>query len=108
MPDLLTHVLLTYAVVAPLCSRYDWLGPQHVTIAMTGAVIPDLNHIEMIIPSEIVSESLDVPFSWNALQTGGPVLAILLIGALLVERSERRRVFALSSLGAVSHLLLTY
>jgi len=105
MPDLLTHVLLAYAVATLLKYRYRWLRPAYVTIAMVGALVPDLDHISILIPGSTVEATLGVPFDWGGLQTGGVVLLLILIGTVLVEHTERRRVFAMLSLGAISHLL---
>lgn len=104
MPDLLTHVLLAYAAAKLLMARYAWISPTYVTIAMVGALIPDLNHISDIVPSTTVEALLGVPFSWGALQTGGVVLLVLLVGTVLVEPTERKQVFAMLAIGASSHL----
>jgi hypothetical protein len=104
MPDLLTHVLLAYGVTTCLAYRYRWLRPSYVSIAMVGALVPDLDHISILIPSGTVEAVLGVPFDWGGLQTSGAVLLLVFIGTVLVESAERRRVFALLALGAVSHL----
>lgn len=105
MPDLLTHVLVAYAIVTALSRRWAWMTPGHVTAAMAGALVPDLDHVSMVVPPALVHDLLGVPISWGALQTGGPVFLVLVAGTLLVEKSERRRVFGLLSLGALTHLL---
>jgi len=104
MPDLLTHVLLAYGVATLLAYRYTWLSPAYVTIAMIGALVPDLDHVSTLVPSRTVEAVLDVPFDWGGLQTGGVVLLLILIGTVLVEHAERRRVFTLLALGAATHL----
>ena len=104
MPDLLAHVLLAYAVATLLALQYRWLRPAYVTIAMIGALVPDLDHISTLVSSQTVETLLGVPFDWGGLQTGGVVLLLILIGTVLVEQAERRRVFALLALGAISHL----
>jgi len=105
MPDLLTHVLLTYALATILSGRYRWISGGYVTVAMAGALVPDLNHVTSIVPSPMVSELLAIPFDWGGLQTGGVVCLLLIAIATLFEQSERRRVAALLAVGAVSHLL---
>lgn len=104
MPDLLTHVLLAYAVATLLAVRYRWLRPAYVTIAMIGALVPDLDHISTLVPSQTVEAALGLPFDWGGLQTGGVVLLLILIGTVLVKHTERRRVSVLLTLGAVTHL----
>lgn len=106
VPDLLTHVCSTYAVVT-LCSlRIDWLTSPFVTVALVGALLPDLNHVSSLVPGATVERLLGVPFDWNALQTGGVVCLVALLGGTVVDREERPRVLALLSLGAGLHLLL--
>lgn len=104
MPDLLTHVLLAYTVATLVANRYHWLQPAYVTIAMVGALIPDMDHVSTLLPSQTVEAVLGIPFDWQGLQTGGVVLLVILIGTVLVKAAERRRVFALLCLGAFTHL----
>ncbi|WP_135303754.1 metal-dependent hydrolase [Haloarcula amylovorans] len=104
MPDLLTHVLLAYALATLLAYRHAWLTPAFVTLSMVGALVPDLDHISMIIPPTTVEALLGVPFAWGGLQTGGVVLLVILVGTVLVEPGERRRAFAMLALGASTHL----
>lgn len=105
MPDLLTHVLLAYALGTLLAARYDWVTPAYVTMAMVGALVPDLNHVSVLVADVTVAETLGIPFSWGGLQTGGGVALVLLVGVVLVEPGERCRVGPLLALGAASHLL---
>ncbi|MFC7076791.1 metal-dependent hydrolase [Haloarcula halophila] len=104
MPDLLTHVLLAYGVTTALSYRYTWIVPAYVTLAMVGTLVPDLDHVSTLIPSQTVETALGVPFDWGGLQTGGVVLLILLIGTVLVERGKRRRAFVMLTVGAAAHL----
>ncbi|QLH81262.1 metal-dependent hydrolase [Halosimplex pelagicum] len=103
MPDLLTHVLLAYAVCTGLSTRYEW-GPAAVTAGMVGALLPDLNHFSVLAPPGAIYHQFGVLISWTALQTGGGVLLLILGGVVVAVPNERRRVFALLSVGAVSHL----
>lgn len=106
MPDLLTHVLVAYSLATALSFRYEWLTPQYVTVAMVGAIVPDLTKISILVPSAHVEALLGIPFDWGAIHTLGGSLVALLIGALLVSKTHRRRVFLLLVLGAASHLML--
>ena len=72
---------------------------------MAGAFIPDMTKIKLLIPSDQVVALLGLPFSWSALHTAGGALIAILIGVTLVSTAERKRVFVLLSLGAVSHLV---
>lgn len=105
MPDLLSHTFIAYTLCTLLALHYDWLTPQYVTIGMAGAFIPDLAKLDLIVDSSIVAALLDTPFKWFGIHTLGGALVAILIGVVLVPKGERRRVFALLSLGAVSHLL---
>ena len=103
MADLLTHVLAAYVLATALSFRYEWLTPQYVTVAMVGAVVPDLAKIELLIPDARVEVLLSVPFEWFAIHTLGGTLVVITIGALLTSRTHRWRVFLLLALGAASH-----
>jgi len=103
MADLLTHVLIGYAAATLLSRRYEWLTGTWVTIAMIGALLPDLDHVSMIVSAGEIHRALGVPFSWTVLQTGGGVLVTILVGTVLPVE-HRRRVFALLWLGAGLHL----
>lgn len=104
MPDLLTHVLLAYGVATALSYRYTWIVPSYVTLAMAGALVPDLDHISTLLPSRVVGTALGLPFDWGGLQTGGVVLLVILVGAVLVEGGRRRPAFAMLALGGATHL----
>lgn len=106
MPDLLTHALVMYSVATVASWRYEWITPSFVTVAMMGAMVPDMTKIRLVLPSPRVESLLGVPFDWFALHTlGGSVVAVL-IGTVLVSRDQRTRVLSLLALGAASHLLL--
>ena len=106
MPDVLTHVLAAYILATLLSFRYDWITPAMVTVAMLGAVVPDLTKISLVIPSSTIEAMLGVPFDWFAIHTvAGSVVAVA-IGALLVGSEHRKRVFLLLLLGVLSHHFL--
>ena len=106
MPDLLTHVLFAYTVVTIASWRYEWLAPPYVTVAMMGAMIPDMTKIALAFPSYRVESVLGVPFDWFALHTAGGSFVAVLVGTVLVPREHRKRVFLLLVFGASSHHLL--
>lgn len=105
MPDLLAHVLLAYALFGALSWRIEWINAQYVTVGMAGAVIPDLSKADLFIDDSLIEQVLEIPFDWFALHTAGGVLISVLIGTVLVEHDERKRVFGLLSVGAATHLL---
>jgi pimeloyl-ACP methyl ester carboxylesterase len=104
MPDLLAHALLAYSLGTLLSLRYAWLTPQYVTVVMAGAFVPDLTKIRLLVPSGQVQELLGIPFDWAALHTGGAAMVAVLVGSMVVPPAQRRRVTALLTLGAASHL----
>jgi hypothetical protein len=105
MPDLLAHAFIAYTIATLLSWHYDWLTPAYKTILMAGAFIPDLTKIKLLISSGTVEQLLGIPFNWFALHTAGGALLSILIGVIVVAPGERRRTFALLSIGAASHLL---
>lgn len=106
MPDLLTHVLAGYVLATALSVRYEWLTPQYVTVAMLGALLPDLTKIKLLVSSEQVEALLGLPFDWFAVHSLGGVLVAVGVGVLLTDRDNRGRVLGLLLLGAASHLCL--
>ena len=105
VPDLLAHALIGYTLATALRLRLSWLSSAYVTVCMAGALIPDTSKVYLVVPDGVVESMLGVPFSWYALHTVGGVVIAVLVGVVLVDRSERLRVVGLLSLGAVSHLV---
>lgn len=105
MPDLMAHVLLAYSVGMILSWRYQWVDSRYLTVMMVGALVPDLAKADILLDSDLLGYAIGIAFDWFALHTLGGVLLSILIGCLLVVRTERKRVFLLLSIGASSHLL---
>lgn len=106
MADLLTHVLAAYVLATVLSWRYEWLSPAFVTVAMLGAVQPDLSRMEFVVSATTIEATLGIPFDWSAFHTLGGSVVSAAIAGLLVPVERRRRVFALFLLGALSHHFL--
>lgn len=106
MADLLTHVLAAYIVVKLLGLRYGWITAPYVTMAMVGAVLPDLNRVRLLVDDATMTALLGVPWSWGAQHRLGGVLISVLIICVLVSDSARTRVFVMLSLGAGLHLFM--
>jgi membrane-bound metal-dependent hydrolase YbcI (DUF457 family) len=106
MPDLFTHILVGYVLATLLSMRYEWLTPQYVTVAMLGALVPDLTKIKLLVPSTQVESLLGIPFDWFAIHTLGGALVAVTIGAFTTTPDRRKYIFALLLLGAISHLIL--
>ena len=106
MADVLTHVLVGFLIGTLLSVRYDWLGPEFVTLVMIGALSPDFVKIDMVIPGETVAALLGIPFSWSPLHVLAGTVIVVLLGSLLVAPEYRTRAIALFFVGAVSHHVL--
>ena len=108
MAELLTHVLTGYVIAVVLSWRYEWMTYPFVTVVMAGAILPDLNRLELVIPAAAVEAALGIPFSWTPLHRFGGSFLVVCLGALLAPRRYRRAVFALLAIGAFSHYLLDF
>lgn len=108
MVDLLTHVLVGYVLATVLSWRHEALSDRFVTVAMAGALLPDLNRVALVVSSGTVETLLGVPWSWTPLHRVGGTALIIAIGALLVPRRHRRLAVATLLVGAGSHYLLDY
>jgi membrane-bound metal-dependent hydrolase YbcI (DUF457 family) len=108
MPDLLTHVLVGYTIAIALSWRYPRIRYPFVAVAMAGAILPDLNRIELLVPAATVETTFAIPFSWVPLHRAGGTLVIVCLGGLLASKRYRRPVFALLLVGAGSHYLLDF
>ncbi|TMT87031.1 metal-dependent hydrolase [Haloterrigena sp. H1] len=103
MPDVLTHVLVSYTLGMLLSVRYAWLRPAHVTLVMAGALVPDLMKIQLLVPDEFVAWVLGVPFTWSPIHTLVGSALIIGLGGLFVAPAQRPRTVALLAVGAGSH-----
>lgn len=105
MPDLLSHAFIAFTLCTLLARRYGWLTSEYVTVGMAGAFIPDMAKVKLVVDGAAVGAALDLPFNWFGIHTLGGAVVSVLIGVVAVTREDRRRVLALLSLGAASHLL---
>lgn len=106
LPDVLTHVLVGYAVGTLLAARVEDLGPEAVTATMAGALSPDFVKIKLLLPDAAVEKALGSPFSWAPLHAVPGAIVVALLTGLLVGRAYRRSTVALVALGAATHLFL--
>lgn len=106
MTDVLTHVLVAYAIATTISIRYEGLTGPDVTVCTMGAMIPDVAKGKLVVADWQVEAALGVPFSWEAIHTLGGSIAAALVGAFLVPAGYRRRVLALLVVGVCSHHLL--
>ena len=103
MADVFTHVLVGFVIGVLLSFRYDWLGPEYVTLVMIGALSPDFVKINLVVPDEVVAGFLGVPFSWSPLHVLFGSVVVVLLASLLLAPEYRKRAVALFVVGAVSH-----
>jgi len=108
MAELLTHVLVGYVLAVLLSWRYEWITYPFVVVAMFGALLPDLNRIELLLPAATIEATLQIPWSWTPLHRVGGTLVVIAIGVVLAPATCRRGVAALLALGAGSHYLLDF
>lgn len=106
MADLLSHVLVAYVVLTVAGWRLDWLSREWVVVGMGGAIIPDLQRLDLLVDSTAVEGLLGIPFTYDHLGTLG---GLVLVAALVTVAFERRwwgRVYGLLLAGGLSHLLV--
>lgn len=105
MADLLTHVLVAYALLTAASWRVGWLGPRWVAVGMGGAAVPDLLKVERVVDESVVEGVLGVPFEYAPISSlGGLVVLAGVVALLFGER--RRRVYGLLVVGGAASLVL--
>lgn len=108
VPDLFTHALAGLVIAVVLSWRYGWITPPLVAAAMTGAVLPDLNRIELLIPAATIEAATGLTWSWAVLHRAGGTLLVILLLTMFVPRGYMKAVFSMLLVGAASHYLLDY
>ncbi|UTF54763.1 metal-dependent hydrolase [Natronosalvus rutilus] len=103
MPELLTHVLVGFTLATVLSWYTRWLTAPYVTVAMVGAVTPDLSRFDLLFPAKAIEAALGIPFDWWAFHTLGGTVLVVALGGLLTPTAYRRGVVAMLALGALSH-----
>jgi hypothetical protein len=106
MTDLLTHVLIAFAVGQLVASVYPWVTRSYRTAILTGALIPEMVKIGLIIPGATMTTLLGMKFSWNPLASIYGVTISILIGTLIVVPDARRRIFLTLAVGVLTHIVL--
>lgn len=106
MADLLTHVLVVYAVLTVASWRIDWLTSPWIAVAMGGVAIPDLVKIDIVLDDATIETAVNVPFSWASISTLGGVLVVAGIITLAFGRPYRRRAFAFLVGGGLASLVV--
>lgn len=104
--DLYTHVLVGVVVAVVLSWRLSWVTPPMVAAAAIGAVVPDLNRIELVLPAATVEATLGVAWSWTVVHRLGGTVLVLLLLVLMVPRRYRLPVTGMLAIGVMSHYAL--
>jgi hypothetical protein len=102
--DLLTHVLVVYALGRLAVWRGVLPGPL-LPVVLLGAVAPDAMKVTLLL-GVLWGEIGGVRYSAWGYHTVGGVLGVAGIGALTVRAVDRRSVFGALVAGGLSHLLL--
>jgi len=105
MAELLSHLLVAYALFTIASWRIGWLDHRWVVAGTGGAAIPDLVKIDIVIDGDAVGSALGVPFSYTPLSTLGGVLLVAGLIMLAFEREQWRRVYGLVATGGILSLV---
>jgi len=103
--DLLSHVLIAYAVLTITSWLVDELTRRWVAVGMGGAAIPDLVKIDIVLDDRLIEQALNIPFSYAPISSLAGVLLIAGIITLLFTHN-RRRVYTLLVAGGVLSLVV--
>lgn len=106
MADLLTHVLAAYVIATVLSWRLAWVTPAMVAAAMAGAVSPDLNRLELLLPAAVITGVTGLAWDWSAMHRLGGMVLVMALVAVVVHRSVRWTAVLMVAIGATSHHLL--
>ncbi|MDT3434242.1 hypothetical protein [Haloarcula sp. 1CSR25-25] len=106
MADLLTHLLVPYAILTVAGWRVGWLDRRWVVVGMGGAAIPDLRKVEIVIDETTVETLLGIPFTYVPFSTLGGVLLVAGAISIAFERRHWGRVYGLVTFGGLTSLLL--
>jgi hypothetical protein len=103
--DLLSHVLIAYALFTIAGWLIDPLTRRWVAVGMGGAAIPDLVKLDLVLDDRLIERTLAIPFSYAPISSLAGVL--LIAGAIaLLFTYERRRVYTLLVAGGTCSLVV--
>ena len=104
MAELLSHLLIVWAVLTIVSWRLEWLTPRWIAVGVVGGILPDLNRLAIGVPERAIADVLGVPFQLDAIHTLGGVVILAGIGSMTFAQHQRRA-FGLLFAGAFVHLL---
>ncbi len=74
---------------------------------MIGALLPDINRLDLVLPAELITSLVGVEYAWTGLHTLAGVVLLSGIGALLfAQPTTQQRAFIALLGGAVSHMII--
>lgn len=107
MAEWFSHVLFAYVIFTIASWTIHWIDTKWVAVGMIGAMLPDLNRLDLVLPGEIITAVVGIEFGWLGLHTIAGVTLLAGIGALLFHHATtQQRAFTLLFGGAVSHLII--
>jgi hypothetical protein len=106
MADLLTHVLVAYALLTVVSWRLDWLTRPWIAVGMGGAIIPDLQRLDLLLDSQLIESATGLPFTYSHFGTIGGLALTAGVITVLFERRWWLRVYGLLVAGGITHLVL--
>ncbi len=108
MADLYTHVVAGLIIAVILSWRYSWITPPMIAAAMVGAILPDLNRIDLVLPAATIELMTGLTWSWSVFHRAGGTILVILLLTMLVPRRHMKAVFLMLFIGAASHYVLDY
>lgn len=105
MADLLSHVLVAYALGTVASWYLEWVTKRWVAVGTIGALLPDFNRVGLLVTDATLESAVGAPFSVDGIHTLGGVVLLSGIGAM-VFTDDHRRAFGALLTGALSHLLV--
>lgn len=105
MTDLLTHVLVAFALFTVASWRFGF-DSRYVSIGVVGTLLPDLSKIHLLVPATAVENALGIPFSWYPLHRIGGAVVVCTIAATFFRSDMRARATGFLLAGTVLHFLL--
>ncbi|MCU4974968.1 metal-dependent hydrolase [Halobacteria archaeon AArc-m2/3/4] len=104
MAELLSHLLVVWAVLTVASWRLEWLTSRWIAVGVVGGILPDLNRLAIAVPERAIADFLGASFQVDAFHTLGGITVLAGIGAVMFAQNQRRA-FGLLFAGAFVHLL---
>lgn len=106
MADLLSHVLIVYALLTVVSWKVERVTSKWIAVAMGGAAIPDLTKAHILLKSFVIEETVGIPFDYSAVSTVGGVVLVAAVLTVAFDRDHWRRVYGYLLLGGTTSLVV--